>query len=49
METIKIGKIIIEKYEDNGVPWVRMKYPDHGKEVIMQEQEFDKMYGKFNG
>ena len=25
METIKIGKIIIEKYEDNGVPWVRMK------------------------
>ena len=49
METIKIGKIIIEKYENNGVPWVRMKYMDHGTEVIMQESEFEKMYGKFNG
>lgn len=49
METIKIGKIIIEKYEDNGVSWVRMKYLDHGTEVLMQENEFEKMYGKFDG
>ena len=48
METIKIGKIIIETYEDNGVSWVRMKYLDHGTDVIMQENEFEKMYGKFD-
>lgn len=49
MDTIKIGKIIMERYEDNGVLWIRMKYLDHGTEILMQEKEFEKMYGKFDG
>ena len=49
MDTIKIGKIIMERYEDNGVSWIRMKYLDHGTEILMQEHEFEKMYGKFYG
>ena len=49
MDTIKIGKLIVERYEDNGISYVRVKYNDYGTEVLMQEKEFEKMYGKFDG
>ena len=50
MNRIKIGKIIAEKYiSSNGNTYIRLKYNNHGTEVIMKEEEFEKMYGKFDG
>ena len=49
METIRIGKLVAERYNDNGVSYVRVKYNDvHRTEIIMQEKEFEKIYGKFD-
>lgn len=51
MERIKISKnMIAEKYTDeSGKIYVRLKYNDkHRTEVIMQECEFKRVYGKFN-
>ena len=51
METIKIGNAFVaERYIDEGVSYIRLKYNDkYRTEVIMQEKEFVKMYGEFNG
>ena len=51
METIKIGNAFVAKrYIDEGVSYIRLKYKDkYRTEVIMQEKEFVKMYGEFNG
>lgn len=51
MERIKMSKnIIAEKYtDDNGKSYIRLKYNGkHKTEVVMQESEFEKIYGKFN-
>ena len=49
METIKIGNaIVVERYIDEGVPYIRLKYNDkYRKEVIIQEKELVKMYGEY--
>lgn len=48
MRKIKSNKRIIEEYKgQNGVLWVRLKYLDkHRTEVAMQENEFERIYGK---
>ena len=48
MEREKIGNVFVaERYIDKGVPYVRLKYNSkYRTEVIMQECEFEKMYGK---
>lgn len=51
MEKIKIGnKYVAERYtDDNGKSYIRLKYNGkHRTEVVMQESEFEKIYGKFN-
>lgn len=51
MERIKMSKnIIAEKYtDDNGKSYIRLKYNGkHRTEVVMQESEFEKVYGKFD-
>lgn len=50
MKRIEMKNMIIEKYTDKlGVSWVRMLYKGkHKTEVLMQESEFEKMYGKFD-
>lgn len=51
MERIKMSKnIIAEKYtDDNGKFYIRLKYNGkHRTEVVMQESEFEKVYGKFD-
>ena len=48
METIKIGNAFVaERYIDEGVSYIRLKYNDkYRTEVIMQECDFEKAYGK---
>lgn len=51
MERIKIGNgHTVERYiDDNGKSYVRIKYNDkYRTEVIMQECEFERAYGKFD-
>ena len=50
METIKIGNaFVVERCIDEGVPYIRLKYNDkYRTEVIMQEKEFVKIYGKLD-
>ena len=37
MDTIRIGKLVAERYNDNGISYVRVKYNDvHRTEIIMQ-------------
>lgn len=48
MERVKIGNVFAaERYIDKGVPYIRLKYNDkHRTEIIMQECDFVKVYGK---
>lgn len=51
MERIKIGdRYIAERYTDQyRKVYIRLKYNGkHRTEVVMQESEFEKVYGKFN-
>ena len=51
MERIKVGnKYIAERYTDQyGKVYIRLKYNGkHRTEVVMQESEFEKVYGKFD-
>ena len=51
MERINIGNgSMAEKYVDeNGKVYIRMKYNDRYRtEVIMQESEFERVYGEFD-
>lgn len=51
MERIKVrNRYIAERYTDeSGKIYIRLKYNDkHRTEVVMQESEFEKVYGKFN-
>ena len=50
MDTIRIGKLVAERYNDKGISYIRVKYNDvHRTEILMQEKEFEKIYGKFDG
>ena len=49
METMKIGKLVAERYNDKGILYIRVKYNGvHRTEILMQEKEFEKIYGKFD-
>ena len=51
MVRIKMSKnMIAERYTDeSGKIYVRLKYNDkHRTEVVMQESEFENVYGKFD-
>lgn len=51
MERINIGNgFMAERYTDeNGKVYIRLKYNDRCRtEVIMQEYEFERVYGKFD-
>ena len=48
MDTIRIGKLVAERYNDKGISYIRVKYNDvHRTEILMQEKEFEKIYGNF--
>ena len=50
MDTIRIGKLVAERYNDKGISYIRVKYNDvHRTEILMQESEFERVYGKFDG
>ena len=51
MERIKVGNTYIaERYTDQyGKVYIRLKYNGkHRTEVVMQESEFERVYGKFD-
>ena len=49
MDTIRIGKLVAERYNYKGISYIRVKYNDvHRTEILMQEKEFEKIYGKFD-
>ena len=32
----------VKEYDNNGVTWVRVKFRDHGTEIIMSKEEWER-------